>query len=143
MNIYQRLKDDHGKHRGLCAALLKTEGHSEERERLFAALKGDVEAHVAAEEQVFYSELMAHEKGQDQAQHSVAEHKEAHDLIEELSDMDMSSPAWLQKFKTLKEELEHHENEEEEEVFPLMRKIISEARAKEMVAEFDQVKDKA
>ena len=59
MNIYERLKDDHCKQRGLCGGLAKTSGDTEERRRLFTALKTEVEAHAAAEEQTLYAELIA------------------------------------------------------------------------------------
>ena len=141
MDIYSRLEDDHGKQRGLCAGIAETSGDSRERRRLFDELKKEVEAHAAAEEQTFYAELIATSEGQDQARHSIAEHKDASDLIEELEETDMSSGAWLTKFKTLQEELEHHLDDEEEEVFPLARSVIAEDRARELGAEFGKRKE--
>lgn len=140
MNIYQRLIDDHGKQRGMAAGLAKTEGDSDERNRLFFAFYKELEAHAAAEEQTFYAELMAMADGQEQSRHSVAEHQTASDLLKELADMDMSSSGWLQKFKTLKHEVEHHVDEEEREVFPLAQSLISEARANELGTEFEKRK---
>ena len=140
MDIYQRLKDDHGKQRGLAAGLMETSGDSDERRRLFAAFKDEVEAHAAAEEQTFYAALIACTDGQDQARHSIAEHKDAADLIEEIEGTDMSHGGWLLKFEKLKEELEHHLKEEEDDVFPLARKLISEREARELGERFDELK---
>ena len=140
MDIYQKLKDDHGKQRGLLGGLENTTGDSDERKRLFQALKEELEAHAAAEEQTFYAELIAMSEGHEKARHSVAEHKEADDLIDELSSMDMSEGGWLIRFRHLRERLEHHVDEEEEEVFPLAKKLIKDSRAKELAEEFEKTK---
>ncbi len=140
MNIYERLIEDHGKQRGMAAGLAKTEGDSAERKRLFGEFYKELEAHAAAEEQTFYAELLGLADGQEKSRHSVAEHKTASDLLKELEKTDMSSSGWLQKFKKLKHEVEHHVDEEEKEVFPLARKLISAARANELGADFEKRK---
>ena len=73
----------------------------------------------------------------------MSEHKEAADLLDELTDLDMSSGGWLNKFKKLKDELEHHMDEEEAEVFKLARKLIDRKRADELGKDFDQRKRQA
>ena len=55
---------------------------------------------------------MARPEGQEKGRHSVSEHKEAVDLLGELDDTTFSSPGWLPRFRKLKEELEHHMDEE-------------------------------
>lgn len=143
MDIYERLEQDHDKQRQLAADLAETSGDSDERRRMFAELKTEVEAHAAAEEQTFYAALIAEPDGQEKARHSVSEHKEAADLIEELEELDMSSGGWLAKFKKLQEELEHHVDEEEDEVFVLARKLIDEQRARALAEEFNERKTDA
>lgn len=140
MDIYERLTDDHGKQRGMAAGLAATSGNSAERKRLFEVFCEELEAHAAAEEQTFYAELIAQADGQDKARHSVAEHKEMADIVEELKNTDMSSSGWLTRFKTLKEAVEHHVDEEEKEVFPLAKTLIADARAAELAGEFDDRK---
>jgi hypothetical protein len=54
--------------------------------------------------------------------------------------MDMASGGWLNKFKKLKEELYHHLDEEEAEVFKLAQKLIAKTRAEELGQEFDKRK---
>ena len=140
MDIFKRIEEDHGKHRGLLGGVSETTGDSSERRRLFEELKTEVEAHAAAEEQTFYAELISHADGQEKARHSISEHKTASDLIEELSQTDMSSGGWLLKFKSLREDLEHHMAEEEKEVFAKAKKLISDKRANELTEEFDRRK---
>ena len=63
---------------------------------------------------------------QDQARHSIAEHKEADDLIEKLAEMDFSSPGWIAAAEELQHKMVHHMDEEEEDVFKLARQVLSE-----------------
>lgn len=137
MNIYERIKQDHRKHRDLIEGVKETSGDSSERHELWATLKAEVEAHAAAEEQTFYAALMQEPEEQEKARHSVHEHKEAADLIEELSVMDMASPGWLLKFRKLADELTHHMEEEENEVFARARKVLSDSQANDLAERFD------
>lgn len=140
MNIYERIVQDHDKHRELAAQIMKTEGNSEERNELWQQFKPEAVAHANAEEQTFYAELIEARKSQEQARHSVHEHKEADDLIQELDEMDMSSSGWIQKFEKLKDELEHHMDEEENDVFEIARKVISNDLANDLVDKFEKRK---
>lgn len=140
MTIYERIKQDHDKHRHWLSQLEDTSGDSEERRKIFKQLKDDVMSHANAEEQAFYSELMEKQDGQDKARHSIVEHEEANDLFDELEEMDMSNPHWLPKFKELKHDLEHHMEEEEEEVFVLAKKLIDDERAELLTQKFEKRK---
>ena len=142
MNIYERIKDDHDKHRALLEKIADTSGDTEERRQYFKTLKTDVKSHANAEEQSLYAALIEKQKGQDKARHSIVEHEEANDLFDELDDMDMSNPHWLQKFKELKHELEHHMEEEEEEVFVLAKQLIDDTAAEELTDKFNSRKGK-
>lgn len=125
-DIYSAIKADHDDHRKLLNQIAETSGATEERETAWKAFYCDVKSHAAAEEETFYSKLISKTWGQDAARHSVHEHQQLDDLMEELNELDFSSPSWLAKFKTLKHDYEHHMDEEENEVF---------ARAKEVIAE--------
>ncbi len=116
-SIYDAIKADHDSHRALLEKLEDTSGDSEARREAWDEFYHEVKSHAAAEEETFYSKLISKTWGQDAARHSVHEHQELDDLMEELNGMDMSSPAWMQKFKTLRHDYEHHIDEEEEEVF--------------------------
>lgn len=140
MNIYERLKQDHQTQRGLMDKIVTTSGDTEERESLFEKFKSEATAHAAAEEETFYSTLIEKPDGQEKARHSVSEHKEADDLIQELDDMDMGSGGWLQKFKKLKDEMEHHMDEEEKEVFSLAQDLIDSNTAQQLADKFEQRK---
>lgn len=141
MNIYERIEQDHKKHRDLMEKIADTSGDTEERRKWFKELMVDVKGHANAEEQAFYSVLLEENDSQEQARHSVAEHKDTNDLFDELDEMDMSNPHWLPKFKELRHDLEHHMEEEEEDVFSMARKIVDDKRAVELTEKFNARKE--
>jgi len=123
-DIYAAIKADHDRHRELLKAIAETSGDSSERKDAWDEFYHDVKGHAAAEEETFYAPLMKGEEGQPKGRHSVAEHKELDDIIQELDEMDMSSPGWLTRFKTLRHDYEHHIDEEETEIFPVAKDVI-------------------
>tara|TARA_R110002074_G_scaffold201732_5_gene369648 strand:+ start:765 stop:1232 length:468 start_codon:yes stop_codon:yes gene_type:complete len=139
-DIFTRLKQDHDRHREMLEKVGDTSGDTKERRESFEQLRIDVSAHANAEEQSLYAEMLSRPDLQDKGRHSVAEHKEAEDYFEELVDMEFSSTGWLTRFKTLRERLEHHMDEEENEIFAAARKGLSEERAEELSRIFDKRK---
>ena len=129
-DIYTLIKKDHDHHRKLLDTIEDTTGASEDRKAAWDDFYHDVKSHAAAEEETFYSKLISKTWGQDAARHSVHEHQQLDDLMEELNDMDMSQGAWLTKFKTLRHDYEHHIEEEEDEVFTRAREVIPESEIK-------------
>lgn len=141
-NIYDAIKADHDDHRALLNTLADTSGDSETRRKAWEDFYYDVKSHAAAEEETFYSTLISKTWGQDAARHSVHEHQQLDDLMEELNEMDMSSPGWLTKFKTLKHDYEHHMEEEENEVFTRAREVVDDSKTDEIGHNFEVRKAK-
>lgn len=123
-SIYDAITADHERHRDLLDRIAATTGDSPERREAWNAFYCDVKSHSAAEEEEFYSTLMNETWGQDAARHSVHEHAQMDEIMEELNDMDMGSSGWLTRFKTLKHDYEHHMEEEESEVFTRAKKVV-------------------
>ena len=123
-SIYEAIKADHDRHRNLLETISETSGDSQKRREAWDEFYHEVKSHAAAEEETFYSKLISKTWGQDKARHSVAEHKELDDIMDELQDMDMSSPGWLQKFKTLRHDYLHHIDEEEDDLFTRAKEVI-------------------
>ncbi len=136
-DIFDRLVKDHERHRALIAQIMETQGDSEERRTLFETFKNEVTAHAATEEETLYATLLAMSDGRHDAQHSVAEHKELGDLIEELAKADMGSSGWLNRFHTLRHDYLHHIEEEEKEMFPDAAKLIDKSEAVALKQEFE------
>ncbi len=134
--IFEALRADHEKQRTLVDLLTKTHGESDGRVELFDRLSAQLTAHAAAEERYFYVPLMKHDLTQDAARHSVAEHKELNDLVEQLRGYDMSGSQWLQTARELSEQLTHHLDEEEREVFPVAGKALGDAEKMQLATDY-------
>lgn len=134
--IYEAIKKDHDLHRDLLDRIDKTHGDSEERRELFEKFRRELTAHANAEEQTFYAALIEDPDVQEQARHSIAEHKEADDVLQELEEMGFDNPGWLTRFRTLKEEVEHHMDEEEQDVFDEAKDVIDRDEATKMAGKF-------
>ncbi len=141
-DIFEVLKSDHEVHRKLLERLSETSGDSSERKKLWEEFYFDVKSHAAAEEETFYANLMKTEDGQSKARHSVSEHKEVDDVLDELHEMDMSSSGWLNRFNSMRHDYEHHIDEEEEDIFPVGKQELSTQTARELAAKFKERKCK-
>lgn len=140
--IFRDLKSDHDKHRKMLAELGETHGDSAERRSLFEALRKELQAHAAAEEESLYATMLAVPDLRDEARHSVSEHKEIDDFLGELLEIDMSSSAWLSKFKEMRHRYLHHIDEEEEDMFPSAAATLSDKAEQEMALKFETRKPK-
>ena len=123
--IFEALRDDHEIQRDLIASLVETHGDSDDRGEIFDKIRRELRSHAAAEERYFYVPLMESDTTQDQARHSVAEHKELDDYLEQLEQYDRTAPQWLLTARELAERLTHHLDEEETEVFPVAGRVLS------------------
>lgn len=124
-SIFQTLIKDHEVQRELLDKLVQTSGDSAERRTWFSTLKKELKVHAKYEERFLYNPLIKENITQQQARHSVAEHKDIDDMIEDLESTSFSSPQWLRKMKKLKHCVEHHLTEEEEEVFPIAGVVLN------------------
>lgn len=139
-DIFARLKEDHDSHRALLDRIEETHGESDERKELFERFTLDVKSHAAAKEQALYSTMMRKPPTTDETRHSVAEHHELDELLNDIAATDMSSGAWLTKFKHLKHDYLHHIDEEEEDHFPDFAKHLTEEDEEHMRQVFDRRK---
>ena len=89
----------------------------------------ELEVHTAIEEEVFYPE--AEEVGgeaEELVNEGVEEHHVVDVLMEEIRDLTPDDDAWVAKMTVLIENVEHHAEEEEEELFPQLRKAFGTER---------------
>ena len=126
----------------MAAKLAETQGDSDDRRALFEEFRTEVTAHAAAEEESLYATMLGKPDLREDAVHSVSEHKEIGDLLGELADIDMASPAWLAKFKELRHDYEHHIDEEEEEMFPAAADELTDAEEAKLAEVFEDRKPK-
>ncbi len=139
--IFATLERDHDRHRELLDKLLETSGDSDTRESLFTELTRELKSHAAAEEQALYSTMLRKPPTTGETRHSVAEHHEIEEALNDLAATDMGSSAWLQKFKDFDHQYRHHINEEEEDHFPDFAKYLDEDDREHMQQVFDRRKE--
>lgn len=139
-DIFERLKQDHDRHRDLLDKIEQTHGESDERSELFTVFTKEVKGHAAAEEQALYSTMMRKPPTTDETRHSVAEHHEIEEALNDLAATDMATGAWLTKFRTLKHEYLHHIEEEEDEHFPDFAKHLTKDDRQYMETVFERRK---
>ncbi|CAM2894010.1 hemerythrin domain-containing protein [Pseudoalteromonas distincta] len=137
MNIFEALRHDHNKQRKLVDALIQTHGDTEQRHTLMDELKTELKEHAKFEERYFYNPLMFDDLTHEKARHSVAEHHEIDELIEQLEDTEMSSSAWLVAAKKLNHLVHHHLSEEEHEVFQLAGKALTEGQKESLAKQYN------
>ena len=139
-DIFDRLKQDHDLHRDLFEKLAVTEAGDGLRREFFVRLTKELKAHASAEEQALYSTMMRKPETTDEARHSVAEHKEIEDLLNDLAAADHGARAWIAKFDHLRSRYLHHIDEEEEEHFPDFARYLNEEDVGHMRSVFDRRK---
>ena len=135
--VFEALRADHQTQRDLVAQLVETEGDSDDRADLFDRLRVELVAHADAEGRFFYIPMMEFDRTQEKARHSVAEHHELDELVEELQETDLSSPHWIATAEKLEHDLVHHLDEEEQEVFQMAGKVLTETQKTELAKSYN------
>ena len=148
MDAVALLIADHDRVRGLFARYedAHDSGDVDEAAKLVAKIVEELAVHMAIEEEVFYPAIheLKHEIGES-VDEGLEEHHLAKVLIEELGSLEPTDESWVAKVTVLIESVEHHVDEEEEELFPRVRgasnvawrKVLAdklEARKKELGA---------
>jgi hemerythrin-like domain-containing protein len=128
MDAIALLKADHDKVKRLLNELESTtERGVKTRAELFATIKGELTLHEIVEEEIFYPELKAHPKAQDVVLEGYEEHHVVDLLMGELEGLDVSDETWGAKASVMKENIEHHIEEEEGEMFRQARQVFEAA----------------
>ena len=126
MNALTLLKDDHDRVKKLLEEGDKTTERGEKtRTELFARLKEILTAHEAMEEEVLYPALKAHPKAKDLTLEAYEEHHVVDMVLEELEATPVTDEQWGAKFTVAKENIEHHIEEEEGEMFKTCRSVFT------------------
>lgn len=138
--IFTRLKEDHDGHRAILDKMAETSGETKERAKLLEQFTKEVKSHAAAEEQALYSTMLRKPSTTDETRHSVAEHHELNEALNDLAATEISSSEWTTKFKQLDHDYRHHIEEEENEHFPDFEKHLNEDDLVHMRKVFDRRK---
>jgi hemerythrin superfamily protein len=143
MDVYELLKTDHKTVSELFKKFEQTTTRaSKTREDLFTKIQQELELHAALEEEMLYPLLEEAEETHEIALEAVQEHDVVKKLLAELADMDLGDEEFDAKLTVLKENVEHHVEEEEGEMFPKARKVIDKDQAKALGERMQAAKKK-
>jgi hemerythrin-like domain-containing protein len=130
------LKEQHREVEQLFSAFEKADG-TDDKEELFETIADKLAIHARIEEQYFYPAVTA-KKTEDMVLEAFVEHTSIKRLLADLLDSDAEDPKFDAQMKVLKEQVEHHVEEEEGQLFPAAKKVLSKeeliALAQEMTA---------
>ena len=142
MDALELLTADHNRVRGLFSRFQAAEGKDEaEAQRLAATIFEELEVHTKIEEQVFYPAVSdCNEELHDLVAEGLEEHHVVDSLMAEVRTLPSSDDAWAAKLKVLIENVEHHAEEEEQELFPLVRKALDAAARSDLADRLEALK---
>jgi hemerythrin-like domain-containing protein len=133
MDAITLLTTDHKKVKRLLGELESTtERGVKTRTELFATIKGELTVHEIIEEEIFYPELKAHPKAKDIVLEGYEEHHVVDEIMSELEETPVEDETWGAKAKVMKENIEHHIEEEEGEMFKTARSVFDRAELDEL-----------
>ena len=144
MNALELLKKDHQKVADAMQMLsYNTEETVQNREDIIEKITGDLDLHIKMEEKYLYPLLERHHKSKDMVEHSYEEHQRVIQDLKEINHLNTDDNAWLEKFLELKKDVEHHVKEEEENLFPLIKQVLSEQQLQQLLKDFQHFKEAA
>jgi hemerythrin superfamily protein len=124
MDVIELLIADHNRMRGLFARYGEADdaGDTERSALLASSILNELQIHMAVEEKVFYQAVKDRSGEIDEdVNEGYEEHHVAKTLIREIETLEPGSDQWIAKMTVLIESVQHHVDEEEEELFPSVR----------------------
>ena len=121
------------------------DAEDDSRQDVAEKICNELTVHTQVEEELFYPWLRENlsEDDQEMVDEAGVEHQTAKDLIEQLEDADEVDADYDAKVKVLSEYIDHHVEEEENEIFPKVKSKKEEldALGEEMAARKAELKD--
>jgi hemerythrin HHE cation binding domain-containing protein len=109
-----------------------TERGVKTRQELFAKVRQELEVHEAIEEEIFYPALKEHPKAKELVLEAYEEHHVVDTVMAEIAVVPFEDETWGAKLTVMKENVEHHIEEEEGEMFKQARQVFSTEELKEL-----------
>ncbi|HSW51129.1 MAG TPA: hemerythrin domain-containing protein [Bryobacteraceae bacterium] len=141
MNVLEMLRFDHQSVDKIFHSIMLTSSSDKaKREELFGALKEALIKHAHAEEKVFYPPLREKQQAHDIIEEGIHEHHSVEDQLQKMSSIPADSDDWLDAVQHLKDSVQHHVQEEENEIFPKAEQLLGSQRLDQMGDEVEQAK---
>jgi iron-sulfur cluster repair protein YtfE (RIC family) len=139
MNALELLKQDHQKVAGLFAQT-KSSSNAADKQRLFEQIKTELETHTYIEETVFYPALERHEELRELTREAYEEHSQVKTALHELAQLQAPAAALEMQLASLQRDVEHHVEEEENEIFPQVQELFGAAELEAMGRQMESAK---
>lgn len=144
MDGLELLRQDHDKVRGLFDQF-RNAAEDEDTTRMDELCKEifhELEVHTAIEEEIFYPAIkdVGGEELIEDTDESQEEHHVVDVLMGEIRGLNPGAAAFKAKMKVLMENVEHHAQEEEDEMFPEVRELMSDDELESMGQDLEAAK---
>jgi hemerythrin superfamily protein len=143
MDVFDLLHEDHQNVSLIFKKIesIKSTETEQTREQLFHELYTELSLHAEVEEEIVYPVFEHKQETSEIVEESLNEHEEIETLLFELKAMAPDDPKWLGRLGELQQKVEHHVQEEEGQLFPKARKLISQDEAEELGETVQTTKD--
>ena len=144
MNPIELLKNDHDEVKDLFKQYEKAGDNALSKKlALFEQIRDALTVHMDIEETIFYPAVKAvrDEKVKDEVREADEEHHVVKILLAELAKMNLSDEQFDAKLTVLKENVEHHVEEEEDELLPDAKKKLSSELLEQLGDEMEERKE--
>ena len=122
MDAIELLETQHEEVKKMFEKCEKAKGES--KRQLFEQIADALAVHASIEEKHFYPATKS-ARTEDLLEEAVEEHLSVKRIIADLLDMDPAESQFDAKINVLQEQVEHHVKEEEGELFPKVKKLLS------------------
>ena len=140
MDAFNLLKADHRKVEELFSQLESASG--KRKLTVFEQIKTELELHTHIEEKIFYPALEKPSETKDLALEAYEEHAVVKQLLKELGKAKSADDEWEAQAKVLQENVEHHVEEEENELFPKAEEALGEEEIEALGERMEAEKEK-
>jgi iron-sulfur cluster repair protein YtfE (RIC family) len=142
-DIFKQLKKEHLEVTSLFEQCKKAA--PAERKKLLMKIEAELVPHARAEEKTLYARLyesQSEASGElDRVNEAYEEHALVDKLLKELKGLSVDDEMWLAKLAVIKENVEHHVKEEEQELFDLAKDALDKEEQKEILDEYNEQKE--
>ena len=138
MNITELLREDHREVESLIAQL---EGGADHE--TFGKIKNALKMHTKIEEEILYPAMEDFDETEELVDESYQEHDEVDKLLVEMSGTESQSEEFQDLLAQLKDSIEHHVEEEENELFPNAESLLGAETLEEMGNKAEQMKNES
>jgi hemerythrin superfamily protein len=138
MTIGEILRMDHSKAKTLFTEI-ENANQPQKIQEYFGQLYKDLMAHAKAEEQVVYPAVRSY---YDDTQDLYNEQSEQARLLDDIKSTSPAEPAFKDKVRQLKDMVNHHVNQEENNMLPKLRDHFNSEQQQQMASEFKSIKSK-